>query len=96
MRVSSFAKGLVAALLFSLTPLSMAEPIDINTADVEQLSTLSGIGQKKAHAIIRYRDEHGRFASVEELANVRGIGPATVARNQQRIQVKGVETAAAE
>ena len=46
--------------------------INLNTADAGQLSTLSGIGQSKAEAIVAYREEHGDFASIEEIMNVMG------------------------
>ncbi|MGN0202913.1 MAG: helix-hairpin-helix domain-containing protein [Coprococcus sp.] len=47
--------------------------VNINTATVEQLQTLPGIGEAKANAIIAYRDANGAFASVEELREVPGI-----------------------
>ncbi len=43
---------------------------------MEQLDALPGVGPSTAQAIVAYRDEHGRFAAVEELEEVRGIGPA--------------------
>jgi competence protein ComEA len=48
--------------------------ININTADAEEISSLPGIGEKKAEAIISYRDENGGFTSAEEIMNVKGIG----------------------
>lgn len=53
-----------------------ASPIDLNAASIAQLDTLPGIGPATAQAIIDYRSQHGRFRSVDELLNVRGIGPA--------------------
>lgn len=50
------------------------EVIDINTADLEDLQRLPGIGEKRAQAILAYREEHGPFRSVDELDNVDGIG----------------------
>lgn len=51
--------------------------VSINNATVAQLQTLSGIGEAKANEIIKYRNEHGGFSSLEELLNVNGIGEAT-------------------
>lgn len=48
--------------------------INVNSASMEELMTLSGIGESKALAIIQYREENGRFASIEEIKNVKGIG----------------------
>lgn len=50
------------------------EVIDINTASAEDLQRLPGIGEKRAQAIVAYREEHGLFQSVDELDNVDGIG----------------------
>jgi competence protein ComEA len=55
-------------------------PIDINKANVQELSILPGIGAKKAQAIVDYRKLNGKFLSVEELVNVRGIGPKMLAK----------------
>jgi competence protein ComEA len=51
-------------------------PIDVNRATAEQLDALPGIGPATAQAIVAHRDQHGPFASVDALADVRGIGPA--------------------
>jgi competence protein ComEA len=51
-------------------------PVDLNTADVDQLDTLPGVGPSTAAAIVAYRSAHGRFRSVDDLGEVRGIGPA--------------------
>lgn len=61
--------------------------IDINTAPVELLETLPGIGRVKAQAIVRYREEKGPFRSVEELLNVEGIGPVTYERLRELVTV---------
>ena len=50
------------------------ELIDINTAGAEDLQRLPGIGEKRAQAILDYREEHGPFQTVDELDNVDGIG----------------------
>ena len=59
--------------------------INLNTADAGQLSTLSGIGQSKAEAIIAYREEHGDFASIEEIMNVEGIKEGTFSKIKDKI-----------
>ena len=48
--------------------------ININTATLEELQTIKGIGKKKAEAILQYRKEHGAFRTKEELLQVKGIG----------------------
>lgn len=53
-----------------------AGPIDLNGATVDLLDTLPGVGPATAAAIVAYRTDHGPFASVDDLAKVRGIGPA--------------------
>ncbi len=51
-------------------------PVNINTAGIEELMTLSGIGKTKAEAILRYREKVGPFQKIEEIKNVSGIGDA--------------------
>jgi len=51
-------------------------PVNINTATADELDVLPGVGPATAAAIIARRQEHGPFQSVDELADVRGIGPA--------------------
>lgn len=53
-------------------------PVDLNTAGLEELTLLSGVGPSKAQAILDYRAEHGAFATLDDLVNVPGIGPATL------------------
>ena len=48
--------------------------IDINSAGIQELKNLNGIGDELASRIVRYREEHGSFQNVEELLNVKGIG----------------------
>lgn len=51
--------------------------VNINTAGISELTTLNGIGEKKAQAVITYREEQGLFATLEELKNIPGIGDKT-------------------
>lgn len=67
-------------------PLAAMEKVDINTADEAALAAaLKGVGLRKAEAIIQYRDQHGGFRTIDELANVRGIGLTTVDQNIERL-----------
>ncbi len=52
------------------------QPVNLNSATLEQLNSLDGIGPKTAQKIIEYREAHGGFKSIEELFEVPGIGPA--------------------
>ncbi|RAZ45836.1 helix-hairpin-helix domain-containing protein, partial [Klebsiella oxytoca] len=51
-----------------------ADAVDVNTAGLEELMTLPGIGEVRAQAILVYRAEHGPFRYPEELIRVKGIG----------------------
>lgn len=62
--------------------------VNLNTADAATLQReLAGIGATKAQAIVAYREEHGNFASVDELLEVKGIGEATLERNRDKLSV---------
>jgi len=62
------------------------EKVDINHASAETLSTvLSGVGLKKAQAIVIFRQEKGPFKKLQDLALVKGIGLATVEKNKAKI-----------
>ncbi|ACJ29946.1 Competence protein ComEA helix-hairpin-helix region [Shewanella piezotolerans WP3] len=56
--------------------------ISINSANVAQLSTLKGVGDSKAKAIVDYRATHGKFSSISELSNVKGIGDKLIEQNK--------------
>jgi competence protein ComEA len=62
-------------------------PIDLNTATADELDRLPGVGPATATAILAYRDEHGRFGSVEELLEVRGIGDAKLEQLRPLVRV---------
>ncbi len=63
------------------------EKVDLNRASLDQLSTLPGIGEKKAQAIIDYRLKKGNFASVEDLLRVKGIGEKLLEKIKPRVTV---------
>lgn len=62
--------------------------VNINTATLEELMELDGIGEVKAQAIIDYREEYGYFSSPEEIINVKGIGEKTYEKNKDKIVVE--------
>ncbi|WP_085297292.1 ComEA family DNA-binding protein [Cognaticolwellia mytili] len=61
--------------------------VNINNADIESLILLKGIGEKKAQAIIAYRELHGEFNSVDDLLNVKGIGEKMLKQNREKIKL---------
>lgn len=62
--------------------------VNLNTADAATLQReLVGVGATKAQAIVSYREEHGNFASVDELLEVKGIGEATLEKNRDKLSV---------
>jgi competence protein ComEA len=79
---------LLFAMLLSASSGALAEPVDINSADAETLAAgIDGVGAQKAMAIIQYREANGPFSSVDELANVRGIGVKTIDSNRDHLSI---------
>jgi len=71
-----------------VTQVSAEQTVDINSADAATLQQLlTGIGAVKAKAIVDYRQEHGAFASVDELLEVKGIGVAILEQNRSKLRV---------
>jgi competence ComEA-like helix-hairpin-helix protein len=68
-----------------------ASMIDMNTATAAQWVELPGIGKAKAEAIIAYREANGPFRRIEEIMNVKGIGPAIFEKIQGRIAAGSTE-----
>ena len=62
-------------------------PLNLNTATLEQLDELDGIGPATAQSILDYREEHGGFGSVEELGHVPGIGDVRLASLREQVRV---------
>lgn len=64
----------------------LAAPVNVNKASAEEIaSSLKGVGQVKAEAIVAYRKAHGNFKSAEGLNQVKGIGDKTIAKNKKDI-----------
>jgi competence protein ComEA len=68
-------------------PTQPGVPLNLNTATLEQLDELDGIGPATAQNILDYRDEHGGFGSVEELGDVPGIGDVRLASLREQVRV---------
>ncbi len=63
------------------------ETIHLNQATAEQLQALPGVGPALSERIISYRDEHGPFRSVDQLAQVKGIGEAKLAKLKTQLTI---------
>ena len=68
--------------------------IDLNTASAADLTRLPGIGEKRAQAIVDYRESSGPFQSVEELTEVKGIGEGILAQVYDYVTVGGPDSPA--
>ena len=64
---------------------SSAAVVDVNTAGVEELMTVPGIGASLAQRIVEFREKNGPYASVEDLLKVQGIGEKSLARFRDRL-----------
>lgn len=95
-----FGRALGTVLFLAVIALIVAPPaagaapgtgeekaVNINTAGVEELMTLPGIGKAYADRIVEYRQKNGPFKKVEDLLNVRGIGDKTFDRIKTRLTV---------
>jgi competence protein ComEA len=78
------------ALFYSQVASALPEgQVNINAAPAEQLAEmLDGVGAARAQAIVDYRERHGDFASLEDLLEVRGIGPNVIEVNRERMALQ--------
>jgi len=81
----------LAAMMIATPAVAAGDMVDINTATVEQLQAVSGIGEKIAAEIVAYRNAHGVFQSVDDLVNVKGIGEKKLELIKSTLEV-GVDT----
>lgn len=68
-------------------------PVDLNSATEQELTALPGIGPVRAAAVVELREDRGRFSSVEELLEVKGIGPKTLERVRPLVSLDGGDVA---
>ncbi len=81
--------GLPPAVSQAAEPAAPVTTVNINTADAQALAAgLKGVGESRAMEIVRYREAYGPFSSVDELAEVKGIGQATLDRNRALITLE--------
>lgn len=82
-------RSLVFVLFFMFLTPAIADGVNINTASAQQIADgLNGIGIKKAEAIVQYRKKHGKFKSISDLTNVKGIGEGTIKKNKSALSIK--------
>ena len=79
---------LAFAMWFALSGLAMAA-VNINTATKEELTSLKGVGEKRAQDIIDYRTKNGNFKSVDDLEKVPGIGPGLMKQIRPNVTTTG-------
>jgi competence protein ComEA len=91
--------ALLSSILFFTTNVHSAAPkvaidtvviqkyVHLNKSTIDDLITLKGIGDKKAKAIIAYRQQIGEFKSVRELMNVKGVGEKVLIDNKKRLKI---------
>ena len=87
-----FLRNIFLSLVLLVAPfvVNAEDQVNINTADVQTLTAeLKGVGEKKAQAIIDYRDEHGPFRSASDLTSVKGVGDKLLEDNADKIIVEG-------
>ena len=86
-------RKLVLAVIMCLALAGTAAAVvNVNTATKEELTTIKGIGEKRAQEIIDYRKKNGDFKSVDELEKVPGIGPGTMKQIRSQVTVTGKPT----
>ena len=76
---------------FAICGIALAA-VNINTATKEELTSIKGIGEKRAQAIIDYRTKNGPFKTVDDLTKVEGIGPGIMKQIKSQVAVSGSTT----
>jgi len=92
-RTVAIGMAVVMAALMAASPAVVAaapapaDQMDLNSATVEQLTSLPGVGPTLAGRIVEYREKAGRYGAVEELLNVKGIGEKNFQKIEPRLKV---------
>ena len=87
LRPSKSTTPTAAAAAGASAPAAPEQPVNLNTATLEQLDTLDGVGPATAQKILDYRTEHGGFGAVDELDQIPGIGEKRLAALRERVRV---------
>lgn len=88
----------ITTLLFNINNVSASPKVDnevvevqqivhLNESTIDELVTLKGVGQKKAKAILSYREEVGSFKTIDDLIKVKGIGEKILLDNAGRLKI---------
>jgi competence protein ComEA len=85
-----FVPSVLLAAVLSVAAAAWAGPVDINTADANTLAKeLNGVGPARAQAIVAYRNEHGPFKSVDDLALVKNMPRKVIESNRELLRIEG-------
>jgi competence protein ComEA len=87
-------KVILASIMFFSFTFNAFSAVNLNTATVDQLEALNGVGPAKAQAIVEYRKKNGNFKSVDDLNNVPGFGDKTLKKLKPELTVTGAAPAA--
>lgn len=97
MKRSSMSRGLASAALalslglagLGLSSAAFAAPVNVNKAGAEEIAeALNGVGIKTARAIVEFREKNGPFKSVDQLADVKGVGDKTVEKIRANVRLQ--------
>lgn len=92
--MNSWFKALCILVSVLLSAAAWSEPVDINSANAEQLAqAMVGVGKVKADAIVQDREKNGRFNSVDDLSRVKGIKQNLIDKNRDKVAVSPNEAA---
>ena len=81
-------RGFILSLMLAASAGAWCGPVNVNAADVDTLAReLKGIGNAKAQAIVDYRQKHGAFRSIDELAMVKGVSQKLIERNRADLRL---------
>ena len=87
--MNTFRTTVLACLLAFGFAATGAEPIDINSADAKTIAAaIDGVGEKRAQAIVAYRESNGPFVTIDDVVKDRGVGQKTVDASRAKLQVR--------